>query len=99
MSESLVIVESPTKERTITKFLGKEFQVRSSYGHVRDLPPRSLGVDIKDDFAPSYVILPKAKKFLPDLTKLAKAAKSKKWRVVVERKDVIYNVKDFTFLN
>ena len=75
MAESLVIVESPTKERTITKFLGKDFQVRSSYGHVRDLPPRSLGVDIEDGFEPRYVTLPKAKKLLADLTKQAKAAK------------------------
>jgi DNA topoisomerase I len=74
--DSLVIVESPTKEKTIGKFLSKNFLVRSSYGHVRDLPQRKLGVDIDKDFAPSYVILPRAKKLLPELNKAAKMAKT-----------------------
>lgn len=74
--DSLVIVESPTKEKTIGKFLSKNFLVRSSYGHVRDLPQRKLGVEIEKDFQPSYVVLPRAKKLLPELNKAAKAAKT-----------------------
>jgi len=73
--ESLVIVESPTKERTIGKFLSKGFVVHSSYGHVRDLPQRKLGVEIEDSFAPTYVVLPRAKKLLPKLNKVAKKSK------------------------
>jgi DNA topoisomerase-1 len=76
MADSLVIVESPTKEKTIGKFLSKNFLVRSSYGHVRDLPQRKLGVEVDKDFEPSYVILPRAKKLLPELNKAAKAAKT-----------------------
>ncbi|MCX6813761.1 MAG: type I DNA topoisomerase [Candidatus Azambacteria bacterium] len=63
----LIIVESPTKARTISKFLGKEFIIESSYGHVRDLPEKSLGVDIERDFEPKYEILPKAKKRVAEL--------------------------------
>jgi DNA topoisomerase-1 len=72
----LVIVESPTKERTIGKFLGKKYMVKSSYGHVRDLPQRKLGVDLDKNFEPSYVILPRAKKLVPELNKAAKQAKT-----------------------
>ncbi|MCB4756812.1 MAG: type I DNA topoisomerase [Elusimicrobia bacterium] len=73
--DSLVIVESPTKERTISKILSKGFLVRSSFGHVRDLPQRKLGVDIDDNFKPTYVVLPRAKSLLPQLQKAAKTAK------------------------
>lgn len=67
----LVIVESPTKAKTIGKFLGKGFVVQSSFGHVRDLPKSKLGVDTEHDFAPSYVIPTKAKKTVTQLKKLA----------------------------
>ena len=67
----LVIVESPAKERTISRFLKGAHVVRSSFGHVRDLPVKRIGVDVDDDFAPQYVVLPRAKKLLPDLTALA----------------------------
>ncbi len=70
----LIIVESPTKAKTISKFLGKEFRVESSYGHVRDLPEKSLGVDIEHNFEPKYVILPKAKKRVAELNSEAKKA-------------------------
>src|SRR5688572_12210502 len=72
--DALVIVESPTKEKTIGKFLSKNFVVKSSYGHVRDLPQRKLGVELDKDFEPSYVILPRAKKLIPELNKAAKNA-------------------------
>ncbi len=65
----LIIVESPTKAHTISKFLGKKFIVKSSYGHVRDLPKNKLGVDENNGFKPQYVILPKARKVLDMLKK------------------------------
>src|SRR3989344_7843467 len=63
----LVIVESPTKAKTIGKFLGREYIVRSSYGHVRDLPKSKLGVDVKKKFKPTYVIPAKAVAVIDDL--------------------------------
>jgi len=70
----LVIVESPTKAKTISRFLGSDFVVESSYGHVRDLPEKSLGVDIEHNFEPKYVILPKAKKRVAELNSKTKKA-------------------------
>lgn len=72
--ESLIIVESPTKSRTISKFLGKNYKVVASFGHVRDLPKSKLGVDVDKDFEPSYIIPTKAKKVVSELKKDAKAA-------------------------
>ncbi len=74
MPKSLVIVESPTKAKTITKFLGKDFKVESSFGHIRDLPQKKLGVDVKKNFEPEYEIPEKAKKQVDKLKKLASAA-------------------------
>lgn len=68
---NLIIVESPTKAKTISKFLGNEYIVRSSYGHVRDLPKSKLGVDTKNDFMPEYVANPKSKKHIAELKELA----------------------------
>ncbi|MDP2946320.1 MAG: type I DNA topoisomerase [bacterium] len=70
----LIIVESPTKAKTISRFLGSDFVVESSYGHVRDLPGKSLGVDIEHNFEPKYVILPKAKKRVAELNSKTKKA-------------------------
>ena len=70
--QSLLIVESPTKEKTLTKFLGKGFIVKSSFGHVQDLPKGKLGIDVDKNFEPTYEILPKAKKIIPALKKAAK---------------------------
>lgn len=67
--KSLVIVESPTKAKTIQKFLGNDFIIKSSFGHVRDLPKRKLGVDIENEFKPEYVIPTKAKKVVSELKK------------------------------
>lgn len=72
MPTRLVIVESPTKAKTIGKFLGKEFLVESSYGHIRDLPKSKLGVDVENGFEPQYITPRKAQ---PHLTALKKAAK------------------------
>lgn len=70
----LVIVESPTKAKTISKFLGKNYNVKSSYGHVRDLPTKEMGVDIKNNFTPEYVIPGKAATRVRELKKLAGSA-------------------------
>lgn len=70
----LVIVESPTKAKTISRFLGREYTVDSSYGHVRDLPKGKLGVDVEHNFEPTYVVPPEAKKHLTALKKLAAKA-------------------------
>src|SRR3989344_2040265 len=67
----LVIVESPTKAKTIEKYLGKPFTVVASFGHIRDLPKSKMGIDIDNDFAPQYVIPTKSKKTVTALKKLA----------------------------
>ncbi len=70
----LVIVESPTKAKTIGKFVGKDYVVESSYGHVRDLPKSKIGIDVKHDFEPTYVIPKKAEPVVENLKALAKKA-------------------------
>ena len=72
--KNLVIVESPTKARTIEKFLGSDYVIASSYGHVRDLPKGELGVDVENNFKPKYVIPTKARKNLNILKKEAEKA-------------------------
>ena len=57
MAKNLVIVESPSKARTLTKYLGRNYQVKASVGHVVDLPKSKLGVDIENDFEPEYQII------------------------------------------
>ena len=56
MAKNLVIVESPAKAKTIEKFLGKDYVVRSSFGHIRDLPKKGLNIDIEHNFEPKYEI-------------------------------------------
>ena len=70
----LVIVESPVKARTISKFLGKNYKILSSYGHVRDLPKKDIGIDIEHDFKPKYVIPVKARKAVKELKQFAQKA-------------------------
>ncbi|MCD6086246.1 toprim domain-containing protein, partial [bacterium] len=77
--KNLVIVESPTKARTISHFLGSDFLVISSYGHIRDLPKSKLGVDIEKNFQPIYVIPPKARKIIKEL----KEKKKKSQKVIL----------------
>jgi DNA topoisomerase-1 len=74
VAKNLVIVESPAKAKTIEKYLGKDFKVEASMGHVRDLPPKELGVDIEHDFKPEYAVLAGKKKVLATLAKVAKSA-------------------------
>lgn len=73
---NLVIVESPAKAKTIEKFLGKEFTVRSSYGHIRDIQKKGMGIDIENGFQPKYEISPDKKKVVAELRKLAKECES-----------------------
>ncbi|MDD5031650.1 MAG: type I DNA topoisomerase [Patescibacteria group bacterium] len=74
MSKNLIIVESPTKAKTITKFLGSNYKIESSFGHIRDLPKSVMGIDIENGFTPKYVIPTKAKKTVTKLKDLAKKA-------------------------
>ena len=67
--KSLVIVESPAKSKTISKILGNDYIVKSSFGHIRDLPENKIGVDIEKNFKPTYVAMPKSKKIIADLKK------------------------------
>lgn len=70
----LVIVESPTKAKTLSRFLGDDFVIKSSYGHIRDLPKSEMGVDIEHDFTPKYVVGGKSRKVASELKKDAKKA-------------------------
>jgi DNA topoisomerase-1 len=80
---SLVIVESPTKQKTIAKFLGRGYTIMATFGHIRDLPSRQLGVDEEHNFEPQYVVLPKAKKVIPGL------------KEAVKKSDRVYLATDF----
>ncbi len=75
MYENLVIVESPAKAKTIEKFLGKEFMVTSSMGHIRDLEKKDFGIDIENKFQPKYIISEDKRKIVAELKKLSKDAK------------------------
>jgi DNA topoisomerase-1 len=77
MTKNLVIVESPAKAKTINKYLGKDFIVKASIGHIKDLPSKGLGVDVLNNFEPEYEIIPDTKKrnnkkIVADLKKTAK---------------------------
>ena len=74
MAKNLVIVESPAKAKTIEKFLGKDFQVESSYGHIADLPSKELGIDVDGDFSPKYIVSDDKKPVVKKLRALAKKA-------------------------
>ena len=74
MAKNLVIVESPAKAKTIEKFLGKDFQVESSYGHIADLPSKELGVNVEGDFMPKYKVSTDKKAVVKKLKDLAKKA-------------------------
>ncbi len=74
MPRSLVVVESPAKARTIAAFLGRDFDLRSSMGHVRDLEPKGLAVDVENEFRPTYVVLPSRKEAIKELKAALKNA-------------------------
>jgi len=72
----LIIVESPTKAKTISKFLGPKYKVMSSFGHIRDLPEKKMGIDIEKNFAPQYIVNPKSEEKAELLKKAAKTAEA-----------------------
>ncbi len=74
MPKNLVIVESPAKAKTIEKYLGADFTVKASVGHIRDLEKKKMGIDIKNGFAPTYIVDEDKKKIVADLKKLTKSA-------------------------
>ena len=74
MAKALIIVESPAKAKTITKYLGRGYTVMASVGHVKDLPTSKLGVDLEHDFAPHYVTIKGKSQILSDIKKKAKDA-------------------------
>ena len=74
MTKNLVIVESPAKAKTIEGFLGKDFTVKSSFGHIRDLVKKGFGVDIENNFTPTYEVQPDKEKVIAELKKLSKGA-------------------------
>ena len=74
MAKNLVIVESPAKAKTIEKFLGNEFQVESSYGHIADLPSKEIGVDVENGFKPKYEVSADKSAIVSELIKLAKTS-------------------------
>ena len=76
MAKNLVIVESPAKAKTIEKFLGKDFKVESSYGHIADLPSKELGIDVEGDFDPEYIVSTDKKAIVKKLKALAKTAET-----------------------
>jgi DNA topoisomerase-1 len=76
MPKSLVIVESPAKAKTINKYLGSDYSVKASLGHVRDLPKKGLGVDLKNEFEPTYEIIPGKEKVIKELKAAAKLVES-----------------------
>ena len=74
MPGTLVIVESPAKAKTIEKYLGDDYAVRASFGHVRDLPKSQLGVDVEKDFGVTYEVPEDSKKHVADLKRAMKGA-------------------------
>ena len=72
---NLVIVESPAKAKTIKKYLGDDFEVTSSQGHIRDLPTKEIGIDIDNNFTPKYIINPDKKRIVNDLKRMSSSAK------------------------
>ena len=71
MSKALVVVESPTKVRTIKKYLGENYNVAATVGHIKDLPAKEIGIDIEHDFKPDYDLIPGKQKVISELKKAA----------------------------
>src|SRR5580704_16698132 len=76
MAKSLVIVESPTKAKTINKYLGKQYIVKASLGHIKDLPKKDLAVDVENGFEPRYEVIEGKKKLIAELKQAAKGVES-----------------------
>ncbi len=76
MAKNLVVVESPAKAKTINKYLGSDYKVMASYGHIKDLPSKGLGVDVDNNFEPTYEVTDKAKRHVAELKKAAREAET-----------------------
>ncbi|KKR34582.1 MAG: hypothetical protein UT66_C0020G0015 [candidate division CPR2 bacterium GW2011_GWC1_39_9] len=76
MAKNLLIVESPAKAKTIERFLGPDYKVKASFGHIRDLPKSKLGIDVDKNFKPTYIIPKKAQKVVTDLKKEVEKAET-----------------------
>ena len=74
MGKPLVVVESPTKVRTLKKYLGEAYAVAATVGHIRDLPQRQMGIDVDNGFAPEYTIIPGKQRVIQELKKAAAGA-------------------------
>ncbi|MBD0351770.1 MAG: DNA topoisomerase I, partial [Flavisolibacter sp.] len=72
MPKNLLIVESPAKAKTIEKFLGSDFEVKSCYGHIRDLEKDDMGIDIKNNYKPKYIVPEEKQKVVKELKQVAK---------------------------
>ena len=81
MAKSLVIVESPAKAKTIGKYLGKQYVVKASLGHIKDLPKKDLAVDVDNDFEPHYEVIEGKKKLIAELKQAAKGVDQSTWRL------------------
>ncbi len=76
MADSLIVVESPTKVKTIKKYLGSDYEVKASVGHIKDLPKSKLGIDLEADFEPSYEVIKEKKKTISELKKAARQVRN-----------------------
>src|SRR3974390_2796424 len=76
MAKALVIVESPVKAKTINKYLGRQYIVKASLGHVKDLPKKDLAVDVEHDFTPKYEVIEGKKKLIAELKAATKGVES-----------------------
>ncbi|HSU27497.1 MAG TPA: DNA topoisomerase, partial [Chitinophagaceae bacterium] len=86
MAKNLLIVESPAKAKTIEKILGSDFEVRSCYGHIRDLEKAGMGIDLEKNYKPSYIVPADKEKIVNDLKKMAKKA-DKVWLATDEDRE------------
>ena len=80
MAKALVVVESPAKAKTINKYLGRDYKVMASMGHIRDLPKSKLGVDVDNDFEEKYEELVSRKKVIKELKDAARTRPTSTWR-------------------
>ena len=85
VAKALVIVESPAKAKTINKYLGKQYTVMASLGHVKDLPKKDLAVDVDNDFEPRYEVIEGKKKLIQELKDCAGVSKRSRMNVMIAR--------------
>ncbi len=80
MAKNLLIVESPAKAKTIEKILGKDFEVKSCYGHIRDLEKDDMGIDVNNNYKPRYIVPEEKEKVVKDLNSLRKKVMKYGWQ-------------------